>query len=271
MLSLALSRYNDMDHGNEESPRGSDGKKRRKRKGEEALSETAEGHSQGRSGGTLGRQEAVEAAALGADKPGDRLGRQEAVIVAVDAAIDEDIKQNPSAGSDVGTFNVVTALTEKDAQQWTTMLGLIGFLFINDRYRRKMNRSIKSEAKSEAKQGILAFPEYKLAPAWIKVGDTVKPLPEATLQESRESEAEHKARIKKMLYPRYSEEFVKREKAAWRQHHNLNEKVAPLTAGDEEAKMGPAMERLKEQRESEARKARVKGGKTGGRGRKRST
>jgi hypothetical protein len=226
------------------------------------------------------QQETVASAPEGnsAERSTGPLGRQEALQAALDSAIAEELARNPPAGTydpALCASSVIKDLTEKDPKQWASIQALINLQFITDRAQRQLRRNIKAEAKSDARQGILALPEFHLVSPWVKVEGVVTPLKQVTVEQHRESVKERASRIKTMAYPRWSKERTAQEKAALKQERSLDRKVAPLTAGDGEMAMGQGMELLQEQRDKPATKQRAKaakqGGKTGGRGRKRST
>lgn len=187
------------------------------------------------------------------------MGREEAALAAIDAVIANELQKNPPRGVyDPAncTFNVVQEFALEDPLHCQAF----GFFqFIKGRVTRQLEQNIKASAKSDARDGVLARKEYALVKPWMKVEGVTTPIRKITLEQGRESVADHAARIKRAGYSRWSEEHVKREKAALAQERKLIRKVAPFMAGDEQMEFGFGLDQLEAKLESpvvvKARKA----------------
>ena len=203
-----------------------------------------------------------------------KLGRQEAAELALFEAIDQELEKNPPEGTydaSACAYNVMDTLAREDAKRWPSLEWHAAFRHIIAMVQRRLLREIKQEARADARQGLLALPGFELVSPWVRIEDRVVPLKKATVEQHRESVKERARRIRKMEYPRWSEERMAREKAALAQERKLDRGVMPLTGGNLEMGMESAMELFQAKLESPSMQAKIKGGKTGGRGRKRRT
>lgn len=174
-----------------------------------------------------------------------KISRQEAAEIAVDAVMDEELQQNPPGGIwelDSTAYNVIQRLKQKDQEQFEAAQA---FSFLGDvraKIQRRLQQRVKAEARADARQGVLALPGFNLVSPWVKLEDRIVPLNKVTVKQHRDSVKDRETRIKRMEYPRWSEDRMKNEKAALVQERKLDRKVAPLTAGDPEMEMGRAMQ-----------------------------
>ena len=183
------------------------------------------------------------------DQPAERgerkLSRQEVAKVALFAAIDKALLEHPPGGIwDTGNcaYTVIQVLKQEDPKHWVSIQAHLALEAITSLVQRRLTREIKSEAKTDARQGVLALPGFELVKPWVKIEGGVAPISTVTPKQHKESVKDRAKHIKNMAYPRWSEERMKREKASIAQERKLDRQVLPMTAGAPEMDMGTAME-----------------------------
>lgn len=196
------------------------------------------------------------------------ISRQEAAKLALYAAIDEDLQRNPPGGIwETGhcAFSLIQKLKDKDLNHWEEIQAHMVMDVVTSMYERRLQtrlrKQVKAEARADARQGLLALPGFNLVSPWVKLDSGIAPLNKVTTKQHRESVEERAARIKASSYPRWSEDRMKREKAALAQERKLDRKIAPLTAGAPDMEMGRAMELFQAKLETPKVKRWSKGGK----------
>jgi hypothetical protein len=169
--------------------------------------------------------------------------------------------KGPVSPADVAC-SVMQGLALEDPDRWASIRDALILEFLTSAAHRRMTHEIKVEARADARQGVLALPEFNLVSPWVKVEDgSIVPLPKASIEQHQHSVKDKARKIKEMAYPRWSEGRMKAEKTALAQERNLDRKVIVATAGDKKAGMGPAMELFQSTIEKPARKQRRKAAK----------